>query len=65
MTKREYEIALLEKVCAKNDAAIAATQLTLDRMRDKQLNRLAELRCQKLLKKWVDDKAASLLVVKA
>ena len=48
-TARKHQIALLEAVIAKNAAAIATTELTLKRQIEKQINRLAELRCQKIL----------------
>lgn len=48
-SKRKMQIAMLELVAAKNEAAIKHQRLTLERMEAKQINRLAELRCQKLL----------------
>ena len=48
-TARKNQIALLESVIAKNAAAIAITELGLKRQLEKQINRLAELRCQKML----------------
>lgn len=48
-TKRKHEIARLEAVIAKAGASIAITELDLKRQIEKQINRLAELRCQKLL----------------
>jgi hypothetical protein len=49
MTKRETQIKILEAVIAKNDAAFTATRLTLGQMEANQVNRLGELRFQKLL----------------
>lgn len=57
-TKRQESIKLLETVIAKNAAAIEITRLTLTRMTDNQINRLAELRHQKMLLKWNLDQAA-------
>lgn len=51
-TKRQESIRLLETVIEKNAAAITMTRLTLHRQTDKQINRLAELRHQKMLLKW-------------
>jgi len=48
-TKRKHQIALLEAVIAKHAAAIAVTELGLQRQIEKQINRLAELRCPKML----------------
>lgn len=48
-TKRRQQIELLEAVIAKNAAAIAITEAQLKTQITKQINRLAELRCQKLL----------------
>lgn len=48
-TKRTKEIAILETVVAKNAAAIQTQELILAGMRDKQVNRLAELRFAKLM----------------
>jgi len=48
-TKRRASIALLEQVVAKNNAAIQVTRLTLIAMQEKQVNRLAELRLQKMI----------------
>jgi hypothetical protein len=48
-SKRKMQIAMLECVADKNAAAIKHQRLTLERMEAKQINRLAELRCQKLL----------------
>jgi hypothetical protein len=48
-TSRRQAIALLELVVAKNAAAIEHSRLTLQRQHDKQVNRLAELRLQKML----------------
>jgi len=46
---RKHQIALIESSIAKNAAAIEHTELTLKRQIEKQINRLAELRCQKIL----------------
>ena len=48
-TKRIAAIALLEATCEKNYAAIRIQRLTLQQMEEKQVNRLAELRLQKML----------------
>lgn len=42
-------IAMLEAVIDKNTASIRATELVLRRQMEKQMHRLAELRCQKLM----------------
>jgi len=47
-SKRVFQITLLESVIAKHAAAIATHELLLRRMVEKQINRLAELRMQKL-----------------
>ena len=46
---RKHQIALIEASIAKNAAAIEYTELTIKRQIEKQINRLAELRCQKIL----------------
>ena len=57
-TKRKQAIALLEQSVAKNAAAIQITRLTLIAMQEKQVNRLAELRLQKMLLAMNTPKAA-------
>ena len=51
-SKRIKEIALLEAIVEKNFAAIRVQRLTLQRQEEKQINRLAELRVQKMLLAW-------------
>ena len=51
-SKRSAAIALLEQTIAKYAAAIAITELTLSAQIQKQINRLAELRHQKMLLAW-------------
>lgn len=48
-SKRRAQIHLLEIVVAKNQCAIREQEHLLQNMREKQVNRLAELRLQKLL----------------
>ena len=48
-TKRKLEIGKLEARCQKADAVMKDLRLTLCQMHEKQINRLAELRCQKIL----------------
>ena len=50
MTSREAQIEILEAVLAKHEAVMRTLELTLNQMRHKQVNRLAELRLQRLLK---------------
>ena len=47
-SKRVFQITLLESVISKHAAEIATQELLLRRMVEKQINRLAELRMQKL-----------------
>jgi len=47
-SKRVFQITLLESVIAKHAAAIATQEIILKRMIENQINRLAELRMQKL-----------------
>lgn len=47
--KRKLEIGKLEARCEKAEAVMKDLRLTLCQMHEKQINRLAELRCQKLL----------------
>jgi hypothetical protein len=48
-SKRIHQIAILEFVIAKNATSIEITELCLKRQIEKQINRMAELRCQKML----------------
>lgn len=57
-TAQKANIAMLEAVIEKNAAAIHAQELTLRRMMEKQMHRLAELRCQKMMLKRAEDFAA-------
>ena len=57
-SKRKMQIAMIECIAAKNAAAIKHQRLTLERMEAKQINRLAELRCQKLLLEIAERAAA-------
>jgi len=57
-TKRKAAIKMLETVVEKHAASIQLTRLTLTRMIDNQVNRLAELRHQKMLLKWNLEQAA-------
>ena len=59
-TNRKQAIALLKLSCAQNDLRIQSMELTLTQMREKQINRRAELRMQQLLLKHAEDKAAYL-----
>lgn len=57
-TKRKMQIQILEAAIAKQEAAIRATQLTLQQQQVKLVHRLAELRLQKMLLKNAEQEAA-------
>lgn len=57
-TKRKLVIKELEASVAKLDAQIVESCLLHDRLERKLINRMAELRLQKLLLKQAEDKAA-------
>lgn len=49
LTAREREIKSLQLVIAKHQISIEQTSQALKRMHEKQIHRLAELRCQELM----------------
>lgn len=55
-SKRKLQIQILESSIAKYNAAIKTTELILQQQRENQVHRLAELRHQKMLLKWHEDK---------
>ena len=59
-TKRKLAIKELEASIAKLDAQIVESCLLHDRLERKMVNRMAELRLQKMLLKQAEDRAAYL-----